>query len=180
MRGLVELDRALGILAEHAVDDADVEMEVCVEKRAEAMKERDGTDLGTRTSSRARISERGPNGAQEDAQHCAGDGGVVVKEGPETLQNREHPLSHGKRRQDMIDEGGGGLDHTARVTRRTCSPAPARERHHKIVATAGAAGSCETVCQNAAAQIGPEVALDPRGDAAPHRVRLGGLCDEGL
>ena len=28
MAGLVELDRALGILAEHAVDDTDVEMEV--------------------------------------------------------------------------------------------------------------------------------------------------------
>ncbi len=28
MGGLVELDRALGILAEHAVDDTDVEMEV--------------------------------------------------------------------------------------------------------------------------------------------------------
>ena len=28
MGGLIELDRALGILAEHAVDDTDVEMEV--------------------------------------------------------------------------------------------------------------------------------------------------------
>ena len=34
MGGLVELDRALGILAEHAVDDTDVEMEVSVERRA--------------------------------------------------------------------------------------------------------------------------------------------------
>ena len=30
MGGLIELDRALGILAEHAVDDTDVEMEVGV------------------------------------------------------------------------------------------------------------------------------------------------------
>ena len=30
--GLVELDRALGILAEHAVDDTDVEMEVSVQR----------------------------------------------------------------------------------------------------------------------------------------------------
>ena len=35
--GLVELDRALGILAEHAVDDTDVEMEVSVQRRAETM-----------------------------------------------------------------------------------------------------------------------------------------------
>ncbi len=32
MGGLVELDRALGILAEHAVDDTDVEMEVSVQR----------------------------------------------------------------------------------------------------------------------------------------------------
>ena len=32
--GLVELDRALGILAEHAVDDTDVEMEVSVQRCA--------------------------------------------------------------------------------------------------------------------------------------------------
>ena len=32
MDGLVELDRARGILAEHAVDDTDVEMEVSVQR----------------------------------------------------------------------------------------------------------------------------------------------------
>ena len=50
------LDRALGIFAEHAVDDTDVEMGVRVEKRAEAMKERDGAYVGAWTGSRARIS----------------------------------------------------------------------------------------------------------------------------
>ena len=63
MGGLVELDRALGILAEHAVDDTDVEMEVSVKRRAETMKKRDRADVGTGTGSRAHISERGPNGA---------------------------------------------------------------------------------------------------------------------
>ena len=32
----------------------------------------------------------------------------------------------------------------------------------------------------ATAQVGPEVALDPSGDAAAHGVRLSGLCEEGL
>ncbi len=32
MGGLVELDRALGILAEHTVDDTDVEVEVSVQR----------------------------------------------------------------------------------------------------------------------------------------------------
>ena len=180
MGGLVELDRALGILAEHAVDDTDVEVEVSIERRAEAMKKRDRADLGMGTGSRTRMSEHSPNGPQEDAQHSAGDRGVVVQKGSDALRNGEHPLAHRKRRQDVIDEMGGGLDHTASVTGRTYAAALATERDQEVVATAGAAGASEAVRQNTAAQIGPEVSLDPRRDAAPHGIRLGGLCEKGL
>ena len=89
------------------------------------MKERDRADLGIRTGSWTRISQRGANSPQEDAQHSAGDPRVVVQEGPEAFRHREHPLAHGKRWQDVIDEMGGGLDDTAGITRRTGSPAPA-------------------------------------------------------
>ncbi len=34
--------------------------------------------------------------------------------------------------------------------------------------------------ENAAAQVGPEVALDPCGHAGSHGIRLGGLCEERL
>ena len=98
--------------------------------RAVPMKERDGADLGTGTGSWARPSKSGANTPQEYVQHSAGDRRVVVQEGPETLRNGEHPLPHRKRRQDMVDEMGGGLDHTAGITRRTYSPTCARERHH--------------------------------------------------
>ena len=47
--GLVELDRALRILADHAVDDTDVEMEVSVQRCAEPVKERDRAYLGAGT-----------------------------------------------------------------------------------------------------------------------------------
>ena len=33
-----------------------------------------------------------------------------MQEGPDALRHGEHPLAHGKRWQDMIDEMGGGLD----------------------------------------------------------------------
>ena len=56
----------------------------------------------------------------------------------------------------------------------------ATERYQKVVATAGAAGASEAMRQNTATQIGPEVALDPRGDAVRRGIRLGGLCEEGL
>ncbi len=45
--------------------------------------------------------------------------GVVVQEGPDAFRHREHPSAHGKRRQDVIDKMGGGLDHAAGVTGRT-------------------------------------------------------------
>ena len=37
MGGLVKQDRALGTFAEHAVDDTNVEVEVCVQRRSEAL-----------------------------------------------------------------------------------------------------------------------------------------------
>ena len=106
--------------------------------------------------------------------------GLWCRKGRRRFGTESTHWRNGKRRQDMIDEMGGGLDHTAGITRRTCSPAPAGERHQKVVATPGAPCSCESMSENATAQIGPEVALDPRGDAVPHGVRLGGLCEERL
>ncbi len=103
-----------------------------------------------------------------------------MQEGAEALRNGEHPLPYRKRRQDMIDEMGGGLDHAAGITGRTYSPAPAGVRHQKVVATAGTPCSCESMSENATTQVGPEVALDPRGDAVSHGIGLGSLCEEGL
>ena len=116
----------------------------------------------------------------KDAQHGAGDHGVVVQERAEPLWNGQHPLAHRKRRQDMVHQMGGSLDHTARITRRTYSPAPAGERDQEVVATTGTPGSSESVSENAASQIGTEVTLDPCGHAAAHGVRRCGLCEERL
>jgi len=58
-------------------------------------------------------------GGLVELQHSAGDRGVVVHEGPHAFRHGEHPLAHGKRRQNVIDGMGGGLDHAAGVTGRT-------------------------------------------------------------
>ena len=81
---------------EVTVDDTDVEVEVSVQRGAETMKERDRADLGIRTGSWTRISQRGANSPQEDAQHSAGDPRVVVQEGPEAFRHREHPLARSR------------------------------------------------------------------------------------
>ncbi len=45
--------------------------------------------------------------------------GLWCKKGPDALRHGEHPLAHGKRRKDVIDEMGCGLDHEAGVAGRT-------------------------------------------------------------
>ena len=122
------------------------------------MKERDGADPGLRSGSGARLSERGANGPQEDVQNRAGDGWVVVQEGADALRHGEHPLAHGKRRQDVIDEMGGGLDHATGVAGRTYAASLATERDQEVVATTGAPHSSEAVRQNTATQGAPREA----------------------
>ena len=144
----IDAEPAGGLPSEHVIGDVAFEQTVTVE----------GTGF------RARMSERSPNGPQEDAQHSAGDRGVVVQEGSDAGhrakrgRNGEHPLAHGKRRQDVIDEVGGGLDHAASVAGGTHAAALATERDQEIVTTAGAAGASEAVRQNAATQGAPREA----------------------
>ncbi len=52
---------------------------------------------------------------------------AIVQEGPDALRHGEHPLAHGKRRKDVIDEMGCGLDHAAGVAGRTHAAALATE-----------------------------------------------------
>lgn len=61
--GLVELDLTAAVLAENAVENDEVVMRVHIERRAEAMKEADGSELGARRRSWAGATERRTNRA---------------------------------------------------------------------------------------------------------------------
>jgi hypothetical protein len=91
--GLVELDLAAAVLAENAVEDDEVVMRVDVERRAEAMKEADGSELGVRRRSWAGAPERRANRAQQDPEHRAGDAHVMVEIRTQALRHGEHPLT---------------------------------------------------------------------------------------
>lgn len=80
----------------------------------------------------------------------------------------------------MIGEVGGELRHAADVARGADPPALAGEREQAFVAAVGTAGAGESVGEDAAAQIGPEVLLDPRRNAMAQGIGLGGLSEEGL
>jgi hypothetical protein len=74
---LVEAGLAVD-LGEDAVEDHEVEVEVRVEGGAEAVEEGDGADPGVGTGAGAGVPQRGAEGAEEDPEHGAGEGGVVV------------------------------------------------------------------------------------------------------
>ncbi len=76
--GLVKLDLVVVGLAEDAVEHDEVVMRVDVERRAEAMKEADGSELGVRRRSWARAPERRANRAQQDLEYGTGHANVVA------------------------------------------------------------------------------------------------------
>jgi hypothetical protein len=79
--GLMEADLTSGTLAEDAVEDDQVEVEVGIQGGAEAVKEGHGAELSLRGRAWARALEGGADGAEEDREDGAGDLWVVVEVG---------------------------------------------------------------------------------------------------
>jgi hypothetical protein len=77
------------------------------------MEEGDGVELGVGTGAGAGVSRGGPDGAEPDPDHGAGEGAVVMEEGRDPLRDGEHPLADRRRRQDVVGEVGGYLHHPA-------------------------------------------------------------------
>lgn len=115
---------------------------------------------------------------EQDAEHGAGERRIAVEEGTETLRKREHPLADGQRRQHVIGEVSGHMDHTACVTRRADAAPLARERDQALAAATVTAGPGKAVGEDAAAQVGAEVVLDPQGHAVAHRIGLAGAGEK--
>jgi hypothetical protein len=66
---------------EDAVEDDQVEVEVWVQGRAEAVQEADSAGLGLGGRTGTCVAKRGPDRAQEDPEDGTGDVGVVMQEG---------------------------------------------------------------------------------------------------
>ena len=144
------------------------------------MQEGDGAELGVGGRAGTGGAERRADGAEEDPQDGAGDVRVVVEVGAQALGQGQHPLAHGQVGQDVVGEVGGHLRHTPGVARGADAAALAGEGDQAIMAAFVTTGSGEPVREDAAAEVGPEVLLDPGRDAVAQGIRLGGLRDEGL
>jgi hypothetical protein len=125
-----------------------------IEGGAEPLEEGDGAELRVGTGAGTAVSQGGPNGAEEDPEHGPGDGRVVVEEGADPPGNGEHPLADRQRRQDVIVQVGGDLDHPPGIAGRADAPAFAGEGHEALGGAVVTPDAGEAVGEDAAAQVG--------------------------
>jgi hypothetical protein len=174
------VDAAVVALGKDAVEDDDVEVEVGIEGGAEAVQEGDGAELGVAGRGRAGAAQRGASAAEQDAQHVAGQARVVRQEGADPFRQGEHPLAERQRWQHVIGEVGGHLHHAAGVAGRADAATFAGEGHEALGGARIAADAGEAVGEDAAAEVGPEVVLDPLWEALAIGVGRCGVGEEGF
>jgi hypothetical protein len=165
---------------EDAVEDDQVEVEMRVERRAEAVQEADSSELGVGGRTGTRATDGGADRAQEDPEDGACDVRVVMQEGTQALGEREDPLPRRKMRQHVIREVRGEFRHAARVAGGADSSALARERDQALVTTVLAASPGEPVGEDAAPQVGSEVLLDPPRNTVAQGIGFRRAGEEGL
>ena len=147
---------------EHAVGDARMKMDVVVEGRPEAVEERDAADarrvgplVGWRGLHACRLTHKPLDFAHEDVRECGDSFGPKPKKPPQTLRHGDHPLPHGDRWNDVIDQVRRGLRHAPAVARWADAPPLAREGHEKIVTAGAAPCPGKPKAENPAAEVAP-------------------------
>lgn len=121
--GFVEAEAtgcALGVriwieLFEDPVHDAEVEVKVGVEERAETMQKAHDPAGGGRRSGGSCLPQGGLESPKQDVEHRASGPGPVVEERPEALGDREDELADGDVGKDVVHQMGGGLGHAAGI-----------------------------------------------------------------
>ena len=96
-----------------------------------------------------------------------------MQEGPEALGDREDPLPGGDVGQHAVGQMGGKLGHGPGVAGGADPSTLAREGDQSLVAAVLIASPGEPMGENAAAQVGSEVPLDPPRDAVAQGISSG-------
>ena len=156
--------------AEHAVDDAAVEVQVGIERGSETVDKRHRTEPRPARRVRTAEAQRRFDLGQENPQHRIDQAGVTMKELAQPLRQREHPLPHRHLGVHMIHQVRGRLGHAPGAARGTDPAALAGEGDQKVMPAARAARPGEAVGQNAAGQVLAELPLDVGGDGIAVRL----------
>ena len=162
-----------------SVEHQAVEVRVEVERRTEALDEgnrrtlpvADAVDL-LRTA--PLVAE---HAAQEHTQHGARQFRVPGARQPERVRHREHPLADGHLGQNPLDQVSRRVGHAPPAARRAEASPLARESDGTIAAAVVAAHAEEPVREDAAVEVGADLALD---EPRYRRARLACLGEEGL
>ena len=130
-----------------------MEMDIQVERTAEALDQRDGTGLCRRLRVAGFPDQMCGKGPIDDAQHLAHDRRPAGKQKPERVWETQHPFTHRRMRQDFIHQQGRALGHAPRPAARAEATTFATEGH-KLLGMAGVATHPqEAMLQPAAAKV---------------------------
>jgi hypothetical protein len=91
-------------------------------------------------------------------------------------REREHPLAHGHRRQDAVDDAGAGVGHAPPGAARADAAALAGEGDEEVALTGVAVKTEESVGEYSAREVGAEGLLDVARQAA--FIALAGVGEE--
>ena len=156
--------------AEHAVDDAAVEVQVGIERRSETVDKRHRTEPGIAGRVGTAQAQRRLHLGEENPQHRIDQTGVTMEEIPQPLRQREHPLPHRHLGEHVIHEVRGRLGHAPGAAGGADPAALAREGDQEVMPAVRAAHPGEAVGQNAAGQVLAELPLDVGGNGIAVRL----------
>ena len=109
------LSRVTLNLLEETVHDAEMIVEVRVQRRAEAVEKADGPEGGRGRSRWAGLPEGSPEGPEQDMKDGAGGPGSVVEEGPEAFGDGEDELAQRHMGNDVVHQVSCSLGHALGV-----------------------------------------------------------------
>ena len=173
-RDAVEVNATRAIGGEDSVGENGVKMKIEVEAAAEPLRVVDRCVPAAGDAGGSFLLER--DRLDEDAAERTGDVGAERGKAAKLERERENPLAHRHRREDAVDDVGGGVGHATRGAARADASTLAREGDEKIAVTRVAMETEESVGEHAAREVGTEGLLDvPRQSAL---VALTGVDEE--
>ena len=93
------------------------------------------------------------NGAVENAQHLAHDGGLAGKQKAQLKGYTEHPLTHWFMWQDIVHQQGCAVGHSSRPAAGAKAAPFATERHQLLIMASFTPDSEKAMLQPAALQV---------------------------
>ena len=145
---------------EDAVGRARMEMHMVIERRSEAVQKGHGTESWASLARPVTVTGRARRSTKqsfdlfdEDSREGRDCVGPVSEEASQSLRHGDHPLPHGHRGNDAVDEMRSCLCHPAAVAGGTDAAALAREGHDKALTARSTACPAESEAEDATCKV---------------------------